>query len=967
MSTPQPDAAYEALERIKQNDPELAAEMLRALKEEEEKGEAREMPHGALESLPRRSRLDLRPAPLVSPWGALETVVRKVGRPVLLVQDDDYLATDKQLEVTGSGIWKQRLFTEEARKNLMAAIPAVGRVDLENNSDYAWVGTAWLVDDDIAVTNWHVATEFAKRSGERFVFRTGDNGQPMRARVDFRREHEREDTRAFVVKDVIFIAEDGEPDMALLKLEKTNGQQASLKPRLRLSKAVPSPKDFVVTIGYPAFDSRVLDESLITKFFGEIFDVKRLSPGQVIQLTDDLLKHDCSTLGGQSGSPVVDLNSGLVHGLHFSGVYLKENRAVPARMVADILEKVKRALPVRAATRIAETITKEPETPGDVIQQSPPLASAAITTTATASGGATMLNVTLQIPVQITLGTPTLVAGVTAATVADGGSGNGRGTNDDGSSGSDPGNVGGGNSGPAEVVAAVIQVKALLKGIRGVRQVREGFVFQDGWITQKPAVVVVLRESPDRERVQPLLAATILGVPVQVRDPGAAEFTAQDFNALEEGVRKTAYKKPKDFKLEKVTQEKMRIVCHLSPDSGWTVLQKFLAGTKKRLTMGMYDFTAPHVIKSMLDAVAAAPKSFQMVLETGEALSQGKGIKGKDWKETEVVKAFQDKLGNRFQHVAASVGTGMQFASAYHIKVIVRDSTAFWLSSGNLQSTNQYHENPSPGDTKAWFAKNLNREWNVVIKHKGLAEQYEKFLRYDFDRAAAGEAPARLPLQLEVEQLPEDEGPAKQTVEYVAPLEVNRNVTVMPLLTPDNYQQEVLELLRSAKSEILFQNQSLNLQGTDDQGKDKNGPRFAALYETLLEKQQAGVKLYIIMRGDFNPESYLERLQALGFDMDKVRLQNHCHTKGIVVDGKKVLLGSHNWTNEGALVNRDASLIFEDEEISKYYADAFWRDWKTLAKPSTGKPRRVRIVNGDDDEEAPLPENWVRVPLTDLI
>ena len=85
--------------------------------------------------------------------------------------------------------------------------------------------------------------------------------------------------------------------------------------------------------------------------------------------------------------------------------------------------------------------------------------------------------------------------------------------------------------------------------------------------------------------------------------------------------------------------------------------------------------------------------------------------------------------------------------------------------------------------------------------------------------------------------------------------------------------------------------------------------------------------------------------------MGKVKLQNRCHTKGIIVDGARILLGSHNWTNQGTLVNRDASLIFEDEEIAQYYENIFWFDWKHLTRQSVGG-RRVRPApaGGGDDE-----------------
>jgi hypothetical protein len=86
----------------------------------------------------------------------------------------------------------------------------------------------------------------------------------------------------------------------------------------------------VAVIGYPAFDSRNGRTEQID-IFKNIFNVKRLQPGKSTGLkqTPQILGHDCSTLGGNSGSCVIDLETGNVVGLHFGGQYLKGNVSVP--------------------------------------------------------------------------------------------------------------------------------------------------------------------------------------------------------------------------------------------------------------------------------------------------------------------------------------------------------------------------------------------------------------------------------------------------------------------------------------------------------------------------------------------------------------------------------------------------------------------------------------------------------------
>jgi phosphatidylserine/phosphatidylglycerophosphate/cardiolipin synthase-like enzyme len=123
------------------------------------------------------------------------------------------------------------------------------------------------------------------------------------------------------------------------------------------------------------------------------------------------------------------------------------------------------------------------------------------------------------------------------------------------------------------------------------------------------------------------------------------------------------------------------------------------------------------------------------------------------------------------------------------------------------------------------------------------------------------------------------------------------------------------------------------------------------LIEALQEQQEKGLDVKIIMRGEFDVSGPLERLQDHGFDMDRVRLQDRCHNKGIIVDGKVALVSSMNWSNQGVLVNRDAGLLFYDREIADYYREVFEFDWKNLTRQSVDEARE--IVPAEEAREAP--------------
>ncbi len=97
----------------------------------------------------------------------------------------------------------------------------------------------------------------------------------------------------------------------------------------------------MAVIGYPWRQSRTSPEveEVLRRVFGVVYNVKRLAPGQVIASDSDSLSHDCSTLSGNSGSAVVDLETGRLVGLHKEGGS-SQNYAVPVSVVADRLQAV---------------------------------------------------------------------------------------------------------------------------------------------------------------------------------------------------------------------------------------------------------------------------------------------------------------------------------------------------------------------------------------------------------------------------------------------------------------------------------------------------------------------------------------------------------------------------------------------------------------------------------------------------
>jgi len=536
------------------------------------------------------------------------------------------------------------------------------------------------------------------------------------------------------------------------------------------------------------------------------------------------------------------------------------------------------------------------------------------------------------------------------------------------------------------IMKALGPVRQALKAVKEVATIRPGYFLPP---TGKPLAAVVVARMPGTppDAVNAAELATQFGVPISVVEATPEEQIAairQQEGPVSfdlEVPEKSAFEKlisgepePLLFALPKtgsyeslnppqlpLVDEPMRVTICASPEAGWGELEDFLAATQERLTVAMYQFTAPHIFEAVRDAVTPPGHSLELVLHPRPEAPPQSGVKANDLEEKDVIDQLSHQMGDRFKMSWASLVTKANpdglWASAYHIKVAVRDGKTFWLSSGNWQSSNQpavslFGDNPD--HLPAGFQRKYNRDYHAIIANDKLAAAFETYIKRDYDLTLRAGAPQ--PFELPYLFLPEA---AEEPLMFAAPpqlfppLRLERQAKVQPLLTPDNYAEKALALIRSAQTSVWFQNQYINFRNTGE-----DFPEFKKLVCALKEKIDAGLDVRIICRDLMKPEN-VDILLALGFPREVMRFQPACHNKTIIVDRQIVMFGSHNWSNEGVKTNRDASLIFYDEDIADYLAKIYEYDWELLAraKPASTQPRVAR-------EGEPTPPGYNRVPYT---
>jgi hypothetical protein len=510
-------------------------------------------------------------------------------------------------------------------------------------------------------------------------------------------------------------------------------------------------------------------------------------------------------------------------------------------------------------------------------------------------------------------------------------------------------------------------------GRNDILKIRPGWVYDENGITDRRALVVTVRQLRTRAELVAAgvteLPETFMGYPVEVMGP-----TVEDLLRLGIGPARTealltavtaeeiTYRPPADLDLRSVT-DSMRVIAHVSPDAGWPTLEPFIAGAKRRLTAAMYEFTAEHVREALTGV--ARKSGFQkltLVLDSRRGSTNNPAnVRDSEAMVRDMRQVLDDKLEVSWVKLGAVNGW---VNHDYHIKVMVRDGKALWLSSGNWKPSGQPKADPK--DNNALLHKLLreeNREWHAIIEHEGLAKTFELAIRGDFE-ANRGTRPEELfeelPELAVFSAMPPAAEEALGVVTFHAPFDDKRTFTVHPILTPDNYLDVVVPAVKNATKSVLVQNQTL---ATPPNSADQ---RFQAFWEAVLDQQKRGRDVRLIFRLQDRDAGQarvdMDALKDFGFDKKRIKIQKGCHTKGIVIDGQRVLLGSHNLSNTGATTNRDASLLFDDAPLAKYFGDLFEHDWNNVAetlKPKHWKTSAVRRVeSGATAPEGFVPFDW---------
>jgi phosphatidylserine/phosphatidylglycerophosphate/cardiolipin synthase-like enzyme len=140
----------------------------------------------------------------------------------------------------------------------------------------------------------------------------------------------------------------------------------------------------------------------------------------------------------------------------------------------------------------------------------------------------------------------------------------------------------------------------------------------------------------------------------------------------------------------------------------------------------------------------------------------------------------------------------------------------------------------------------------------------------------------------------------------------------MQAIIGNEFSQKVILLLDAAKSTI-------QIIVFDWRWYPNSIASPAQLFNQALVR---AVKRGVIVQAVVNSDDIAAVLNKLGIAAKKAKTKNLLHAKQIVIDGKTLIIGSHNYSQAAMTTNYEASVIIEEMENPKPFLDLFNSLWQ---------------------------------------
>ena len=383
---------------------------------------------------------------------------------------------------------------------------------------------------------------------------------------------------------------------------------------------------------------------------------------------------------------------------------------------------------------------------------------------------------------------------------------------------------------------------------------------------------------------------------------------------------------------------KSEFIAYASPESTYAVTARLLNAAQKSIQIGIYDFTAQYVKELLFKAMRRGVKVTLMLDLDGRAGEQ----------------PLFDDLAKHGAACVPAPACSSKHAHYYpycHEKFIIVDDTWVLVQSGNWSEASIPFNEMDGGDP-AHFDFG-NRDMGIAIKSPELATFFGRVLAKDIKLETDAIGPQALedatPGFAELEAFGAKPKAPAPTLFKSKSFKPTRAVKVLPILSPDNYVKEITPMLRGATKSIDIEQQYIR--------REQAGVKDLLAAIKAARQDHPQIKIRVVLA---RPINKTDGPQIADLSQDGLKLGEHvrllaaqhfahCHNKLVIVDRKRVLISSQNWSTSAVMKNREAGLLMDYPALAAYYASIFEVDWQTgeqqlpkaKAKPSVAGPESL--------------------------
>ena len=336
----------------------------------------------------------------------------------------------------------------------------------------------------------------------------------------------------------------------------------------------------------------------------------------------------------------------------------------------------------------------------------------------------------------------------------------------------------------------------------------------------------------------------------------------------------------------------MNVTTFVSPDGSHDVLWHFLNSAKESIYVEIYGINNPYILDLFHELYASKPTLDVKFLLGDTSLGY--------YSQNDNAAYNLTTLGYPVRWTSET-----EFVYA-HQKFVIIDNKTTIVQSGNWAKTS------FPEDGKI-----ANREWNIAMTDTVVTAYYRNVFDYDwgngrdYDSVADG---IGTPFTY-------TESGSSYTRPFAVPGEFAGPMNVTPIFSPDTSLQGILYCINAAQVSLDIQIPyftNWNQTGSVEQ-----------ILDAIIAARNRGVTVRVIIEEKYD---YMEVAQLFHEHNIQLVVQDptwfaELHNKGIIVDGRIVLVSSINYSDNSIEDNREAGVIIENEDIAQWYLEVFDFDW----------------------------------------